>query len=129
MAQISAHLYCIVFSNRFQNCQNTYSVKCPVPNSYGIFVPIIETKIFCRMKIRAKIAIFPCGKPMIFFREETTDEIWVIIPCSLFGQEYNCLPKLFFLWIRILCCSPVDWFNCLCNFLLFLRLSSPWHRG
>lgn len=32
---------------------------------------------------------------MIFFREETTDEIGVIIPCSLFGQGYNCLPKLF----------------------------------
>lgn len=76
------------FSNRFQNCQDTYSVKYPVPNSYGIFVPIIETKNCCRMELTAKIATIFCGKPMVIFREETTDEIWVIILCSLFGQEY-----------------------------------------
>lgn len=50
---------CAVFSNRFQNCQDTHSVKYPVPNSYGIFMPIIETKNSYRMKLTAKIATFP----------------------------------------------------------------------
>lgn len=50
---------CALLSYRFQNCQDTYGVKYPVPNSYGIFMPIIETKNSYRMKLTAKIAAFP----------------------------------------------------------------------